>query len=471
MSKTTPDSLDTFEKISRIPCSAAELDAWHRKPRAFDRLTPPWEKIEILQHAPIEEGKQTTLRVKTGPIWSEWVAKYIGVKPGEEFTDIQITGPFAEWQHRHRFLSKGKSATAKECSLVDEITYKAPFGPLGKIFGGWLIRRKLKRTFRYRHNITQTDIARAAAHPPAAPMRILISGAGGIVGSALVPFLEMQGHIIVRLTRTATRPGDIQWDPDSGKLDLSKAGKLDAVIHLAGENIAGGRWTIEQKDKLFYSRKRGTRLLADTLAEMVDRPRVLISASGINYYEQNSINTHDEDSSIGTSFLSEVCREWESGTRPATDAGIRVCTLRIGVVLTPAGGALQKMLLPFKFCVGGPVGGGRQRMSWISIDDLVDMVARALGDDRWHGPINAVATEPVTNRAFGKALGKALHRPALIPTPAFAVRLLFGKMVDETILADLPVYSKRLKTELGYDLRHPDLESALSHLLGGKSCP
>ena len=457
---------EIFEKISRIPCSGAELDAWHRKPGAFDRLTPPWEKMEILGDAPIEEGKQVTLRVRMGPFWKEWVAKYIKVKEGEEFTDVQVEGPFAEWRHRHRFIARGKGEAAKECSLVDEVQYRAPLGPVGKFLGGWFFRRKLERSFRYRHDLTKADIERAKQHPPAAPMRILISGATGLIGRTLIPVLEMQGHTVIRLTRSSQRHSDIEWDPDAGRLDLSAAGKIDAVIHLAGENIAGGRWTKKQKDKLFYSRKRGTRLIADTLAEMVDRPKVLISASGINYYEQNAINTHDEDSPIGTSFLSEVCREWELGNRPAEEAGIRVCKLRIGVVLTPAGGALKKMLLPFKLCAGGPVGSGRQRLSWIAIDDLIDMITRALGDERWSGPVNAVAEEPVTNKEFGKALGRALRRPAFIPAPGFALRLVFGPMVDETILPDLPVYSKRLKEELGYDLRHPELDGALAHLLG-----
>ncbi len=461
-----------FERISRIPCPGADLDAWHRLPDAFTRLTPPWEKVEVVEDAPIEEGKRVKLRVKMGPLWRDWTAKFIGVKPGEEFTDIQEDGPFAEWRHRHRFLAKGKSgAAAAECSLVDHIRYRLPLGFFGRLLGARFVRRKLERTFRYRHDLTLADIERGKAHPTLRPLRVVVSGATGLVGKTLLPYLRMRGHEVLRLTRSPREEGDLAWDPDAGVLDLGAAGRIDAAIHLAGENVAGGRWSKGRMERILYSRKRGTRLLADTLAALPEPPKVVISASGVNYYEQDSINTHDEGSPVGTAFLSEVCREWEGALRPLEDAGTRVCTLRIGMVLTPAGGALGKMLPIFKAGLGGRVGHGRQRTPWIAIDDLVDMIDRALGDARWSGPVNAVAEEPASNREFTKALAKALRRPAWFPVPAFALRLLLGKMADETLLADLAIYSKRLKDELGYELRHPHLEGALAHLLGAHREP
>ncbi len=459
---------EKFEKISSIPCTPAELDAWHRQPGALDRLTPPWEQTEIVEHGRIENAGRTTVRFKSGPFWRRWVAEYQAVEEGAEFTDVQVAGPFAAWRHRHRFL--GKSQGSKECSLIDEVSYRAPFGLAGRLLAGRWIRRKLERLFTYRHELTGTDIARAAAHPAPEPMRVLVTGASGLVGRALVPYLRMRGHTVLKLTRDAKANDEVGWDPGARQLDLSLAGKIDAAVHLAGENIAGGRWTRARRDRIFYSRKDGTRLLAETLAKLDEPPRALISASGINYYEADAINTHNEDSPVGTGFLSEVCREWELATRPAEDAGIRVLKLRIGMVLTPAGGALKKMLLPFKLGLGGRVGGGRQRLSWIGIDDLVDMIDRALGDAAWEGVVNAVAAEPATNRDFTRALARALRRPAFLPVPGWAARLLFGEMVDETLLADLPVYSKRLPA-LGYELRHPGLDGALRHLLGAYGRP
>ena len=296
-------------------------------------------------------------------------------------------------------------------------------------------------------------------------MRILVSGASGLIGSALTPCLKMRGHEILPLTRQANQQGDIEWCPETGKLDLSEAGKLDAVIHLAGENIAQGRWSSRKKEKILTSRKRGTRLLCDALAAMPAPPGVLISASGINYYGNSGNGRIDENSPAGTGFLSTVCQEWEQATSPAEQAGIRVCRLRIGMVLTPAGAALKKMLPPFRLGLGGKIGSGKQRTGWVTIDDLVGMIDRALGDKRWQGAVNAVAKEPASNIDFTAQLAKTLRRPAIFPIPAFMVRLLFGEMVNETLLADLPVYSTRLG-ELDYHLLHPELTGALCHLLG-----
>ena len=296
-------------------------------------------------------------------------------------------------------------------------------------------------------------------------MRILITGATGLIGYALTPCLKTRGHEVLRLTRHAKQQGDMTWNPEAGELDLSGAGKLDGVVHLAGENIAEGRWTPGKKERILSSRINGTRLLCNVLAAMNEPPEVLISASGINYYGQHNAKRIDEDSPAGTGFLSEVCRGWEQATSPAGQAGIRVCRLRIGMVLTPAGGALKKMLPPFKLGLGGKVGNGNQRTGWITIDDLIGMIDCALADERWQGPINAVAKEPASNRDFTRQLARILRRPAIVPVPALLVRILFGEMVNDTVLADLPVYSKRL-IDLGYKLRHPKLAGALNHLLG-----
>ncbi len=293
---------------------------------------------------------------------------------------------------------------------------------------------------------------------------ILISGATGMIGKHLIPSLEAKGHNVIILTRNPINDHDIKWDPQSDSIYLSKSQQPDAVIHLAGESIMSRRWSKSQKEKISKSREKGTRLLSETIAKLPVPPKVLISASGINYYDQDSNESHTEDSSPGRRFLSTVCKCWEEATNPALEANIRVCIMRIGVVLTPTGGILKKMLPFMKLGLGGRIGSGLQKMSWISIDDLVGMINEALSDDRWKGPINAVADEPVTNKEFTNALAKLLNRPAPLPAPKFLIKFLFGEMAEETLLADLPVYSKRIP-ELGYKLTYPSLHKALTHLI------
>ncbi|MEM0896556.1 MAG: TIGR01777 family oxidoreductase, partial [Verrucomicrobiota bacterium] len=382
---------------------------------------------------------------------------------GKQFVDVQVNGPFAEWLHRHRFVRKGKSSSV----LLDEISYRLPLGFVGQLFGGRFVKSRLERTFRYRHRVTSDDVARLKdpLFADVQPMRILVSGGRGLVGDALAPLLRSFGHTVLVLTRNPTSENDVAWDLKNKTIDLAGAGKVDAIIHLAGENIAGGRWSKKRMDRIFYSRKDGTRLLADAVARMDSPPRVIVSASGINYYQSSALNVHTEDSPIGTSFLSEVCREWEQQWWPAEEAGIRVAKLRIGAVLSPAGGMLAKLLPVFLLGGGGPVGHGRQRLSWIAIDDLVDIIHRALLDERYAGPINTCAPEWVSNKDFGRTLGRIVRRPSFLPAPAFALRAALGKLADEALLSDLAVEPAKLKS-LDYPFRLSKLEDALCHLLG-----
>jgi uncharacterized protein (TIGR01777 family) len=455
---------ERFEKSLSLPVSAEVLHDWHLRPGAFSRLCPPWDPVEIVETSPkIVNGAKTTLRVKAGPFRRRWIAEYRACIKGKEFTDVQIAGPFKSWEHRHQFIPKG----GEKCVLVDSIDYELPLGFLGRIFGKRFVAKKLEATFRYRHTVTAQDLTRASERPPEPPLTILVTGASGLVGSALVPYLENAGHKIITLGRRPNPddPRALTWDPDAGTLSLAAAGPLDAVIHLAGENIAAGRWSKNQKDRIFYSRKRGTRLLADALARLEKPPKVLVSASGVNYYEPSAYNIHTEESPLGTGFLSEVCRVWEGETRPAREAGVRVVNARLGVVLTPAGGALSKMLPIFKLGLGGRMGDGRQRMSWIALDDVIDVLHRAVIDPRFEGPVNVTSPNIVENREFSSTLGRVLHRPSLVPVPERALTLAFGEMARETVLPDLAVAPAKLK-ELGYDFRFPELESALKHLLG-----
>ena len=296
-------------------------------------------------------------------------------------------------------------------------------------------------------------------------MKILVTGASGLVGSALVPLLAGGGHEVARLGRSAPAPGDIRWDPAAGVLEAGALEGLDGVVHLAGENIAAGRWTEARKRRIKASRVNGTRLLARALAGLERPPRVLVSASAIGFYGDRGDEDLTEGSAAGSGFLAEVCREWEAATEAAAAKGIRVVHARLGVVLGKDGGALARMRTPFKLGVGGIIGSGAQYMSWITLDDTAAAIAHLLSTDAAAGPVNVVAPSPVTNREFTRTLGRVLRRPTLFPMPGFAARLAFGEMADALLLASARVRPARLM-DSGYAFRHDSLEEGLRQVLG-----
>jgi len=281
-------------------------------------------------------------------------------------------------------------------------------------------------------------------------MKILISGSSGLVGSALRSSLEKDGHEVGSLPRTYEAP-----------IDFSD---VDALVHLAGENIADGRWTAEKKRRIEDSRVIGTRQLAEQLARSTAKPSVFISASAIGFFGNRGAEVLDENSTAGNDFLAQVCRKWEEASAPAAEAGIRIVNIRTGIVLSTEGGALKKMLLPFKMGGGGILGTGQQYMSWISLIDEVKAIRFLLENERIHGAVNLVSPNPITNHEFTKTLGKALHRPTIVPMPGFAARLLFGEMADALLLGSTRVIPKKL-VDAGYEFCHPDLDSALKDIL------
>ncbi|MCA9166936.1 MAG: TIGR01777 family oxidoreductase [Planctomycetales bacterium] len=295
-------------------------------------------------------------------------------------------------------------------------------------------------------------------------MKILVSGASGLVGSALRQVLAGRGAQVLNLTRSPRNSDDIGWDPGAGQLDPGALEGIEAVVHLAGESIANGRWTAEQKQRILNSRVRGTQLLAETVAGMANPPRALISASAIGYYGDRGSQQLTEDSAAGTLFLSRVCQQWEEATSPALRAGIRVVNTRFGVILSREGGALKKMLTPFRLGLGGRIGDGRQYWSWITLQDTVRAIDFALQHDSINGPINVVAPHPVTNSQFTKSLGRVLHRPTIFPMPAFAARLALGEMADELLLASANVIPAQLNAA-GFRFLHAELEPALREVI------
>lgn len=296
-------------------------------------------------------------------------------------------------------------------------------------------------------------------------MRIAITGASGFVGQAVAVALRAGSHDLVRLVRRPDgRPDSATWDPATGALDAKNLGAIDAVIHLAGENIAAGRWKASRKNAMAESRGPATERLCRTLLTLPQRPRVLVSASATGIYGDRGDEVLDEQSAPGTGFLADVAQAWEAATAKARDAGMRVVTLRIGMVLDPAGGALSRMRLPFRLGLGGRLGHGRQWISWITRRDLVRAIEFVLQREDLSGPVLAVAPEPVTNRDFTRALGRALSRPTFVPAPAFLLRLLFGEMADALLLASQRAVPRRLPAS-GFAFADPQLGPALQSML------
>lgn len=296
-------------------------------------------------------------------------------------------------------------------------------------------------------------------------MKVLVGGATGLVGGVLIDHLTASRIEILRLSRSPAPAGEptVQWDPSAGLLPAAQLEGVDAVVHLAGESIAG-RWNADKKRLIRSSRVDGTRLLSETLAGLTRRPEVLVCASAVGYYGERGDEVCTEQSPPGEGFLAVVALEWEAATAAAREAGIRVVNLRMGVVLSPKGGALATMMRPFGLGLGGRVGSGRQYMSWVTLDDLVRIIDHIIHRDELHGAVNAVAPQAVTNTEFTKALGRALRRPTLLPLPAFVVRLVLGEMGETLLLSSTRVDPAVLR-ESGYEFVHPTLAEALVELV------
>ena len=296
--------------------------------------------------------------------------------------------------------------------------------------------------------------------------KILISGSHGLVGRALVKLLTSEGHDVIKLVRSQPASGapEIQWDPEKATIEKQRLEGLDAVVHLAGENIAEGRWSNEKKRAIRESRIKGTTLLSEALASLQNPPSVFVSASAIGFYGDRGDELLTENSQPGDGYLADVCQDWEKSAAPAVEKGIRTVFARFGIILAEEGGALAKMLTPFRLGIGGRVGDGKQWMSWIALGDVTGALRLMVYDSFVNGPVNFVAPHPVTNAEFTKTLGSVLSRPTFLPVPAFGARLAFGEMADALLLSSQRVEPAVLKAR-GFGFRFPRLEPALKHVL------
>ena len=441
-----------------------EVFAWHTRLGAMRRLVPPWQPMKVVKETESLADGQAILGLPGG---LRWIAQHdpAGYDPPYQFLDVLssdglMTLPprvIGWWRHTHRYSDAGPGPTGSGTTRVHDIVDTTVPG------------FALRSTFAYRHRQLAEDLAAHADASGAGRLTIAITGSSGLVGTALSAFLSTGGHRIIRLVRhDPANVDERRWDPDHPEADLLDG--VDAVVHLAGESIAG-RFTESHRRRIRDSRIEPTRRLAE-LAAAGPGLRAFVSASAIGYYGYDCGDTVlDEDSPRGDGFLADVVAEWEEATAPASAAGLRVVQVRTGIVQAAAGGTLRLLRPLFAAGLGGRLGSGKQWLSWIGIDDLLDVYYRAVYDDRLTGPVNAVAPYPVRNTEYTAALAHTLRRPALMPVPSFGPRLLLGRQgATELAEANQRVSPAKL-TALGHRFRQPTVEDALGHQLGRDPAP
>ena len=468
--------MPVFERQSRYPYPREVVFAWHQRPGAVVRLMPPG--MATLLSAPtdgINAGSELTLRIthpllaglklpgSKGGIGLTWHVRHGDMIEGERFVDEQVRGPFKSWLHEHEFADGPSGSTV----ITDRITWELPVRlPAG--FDDALLQMQLDGLFQFRERQLRDDLA-LQARLPVKPLSVVVTGASGLIGRQVCAVLTTGGHRVTRLVRTPEAAsgqgsGTAAWDPMAGTIDRDALAAADAVIHLAGEPISG-RFTARHRRDILESRTRSTGLLAETLASS-GMPRTLVQASAIGYYgARRPDEVLTEESEAGTGFLAGVVRAWEGAARPATDAGVRTVFMRTGIVLSEGGGALQPMVPLFSFGLGGRLTDRDAWMSWVGLDDVARAYVFALLTPSVAGPVNAVSPRPVTSQEFADTLGQVLHRPSMVPTPAFGPALLLGREGrDELVATDQRVMPTKLLDE-GFVFGQGHLIGALRHAL------
>ncbi|MFT5701954.1 MAG: hypothetical protein ACI8ZB_004858 [Desulforhopalus sp.] len=454
-----------FEHRSSYPCSAQQLYDWHSRFGALERLLPPWEKTKIVsRQGGIDPGGKVVLKMRTGLFPFHFHAHHVENVPGKMFRDIQEKGPFTSWSHSHFFTDTTSGST-----LYDKVEYSLPFEKKLPGFIKRHVHKSLQQVFHHRESIISEDI-KVHLRCSGKPLTILISGASGVLGRELIPFLTTGGHQVWTLVRRApdTQKNEIFWDPENDILDASQLPELDAVIHLAGEYIGLSRWSEEKKQRVISSRVEGTNLISRVISSLDVKPKVFLCASAVGYYGDTSQTDLQETQPQGSDFISEVCGRWEASAAAAEKAGIRTVFLRLGVGLTPRGGALERILETSPLGFMRRFGSGNQYISWISTDDMISAMLHCLACESLQGPVNIAAPEPVTNTQFMRTLAKVAKRPLLLPVPAALLKIVYGQMASEILLSGSHVSTKKL-VDSGFQFRHPNLELALKKLLGKDS--
>lgn len=456
--------MPVFRYRSRLSHPPDEVFRWHERPGAFERLSPPWVDVEVVEReGGIRDGGRVVLRVRKGPVDVRWELRHRDYEENRRFRDEQVDGPLKRWLHTHRFEPTDDGGTA----LVDEVEWDPPMGAMADLFAGSKVERELTRLFAFRHRRLANDLALHARFRDRPRRTVAISGSTGLIGGHLSTFLTAGGHRVVPLVRhrEQARDGAIFWDWRAGEIDREALEGTDAVVHLAGEPLVGFRWTSDKKREIWDSRVKGTELIARTMAGLHGGPSTLVNASGIDYYGGRGDEILTEESPAGRGFLADLCRAWEDATSRADRSGVRVVRIRTGFVLTPEGGALGTMLLPFRVGLGGRIGNGRQYVPWIDLDDEIGIIHHALMDEGVRGPLNLTAPHPVPNATFSDALGRVLGRPTLVPVPKLAVKALFGEMGDELLLNGQRARPEAI-VAAGYEHLFQGLEESLRHQLG-----
>ena len=445
-----------------------EIWNWYNSPGAFRRIMPEWEGIIPMNAGALENDDETIFKVGIGPIRQTWVAKHHSVIPGETFADRMMRGPFGAWNHVHRFDSTGAGKT----TIYDDVEYKLPLHFLTGWSAGLTVLPRMRQMFKYRSTRVDSDIKQIQATANQPRQKVLVSGSTGMIGLQLCAFLETAGHDVYRLLRPKTKlPADvnsekvIRWNDLTGDVLEGDMNGFDSVIHLAGAGIGDKRWSKKRKQLIRDSRVIPTENLSRVLASLDKPPKALLSGSAIGFYGDRGSEVLDEKSKSGSDFLAEICSEWEEASSQAKDAGIRVVNLRTGIVVSPLGGALSKLLLPAKMGGGGPVGGGKQIQSWISLDDEIFAIHHLMMTESCTGPYNLTSPNPVPQKKFAKILGRVIRRPAFMPLPGFMIRIMFGEMGKKLVLEGQHVEPSRL-LESGFEFTYNDLESCLRNCLG-----
>lgn len=454
--------MPTLTARSRFSLSPAAMLAWHARPGAFERLSPPWVDVRVRERpAALRAGESFILDLGLGPLHRAWHGRLTRVDAGG-FTDDLVRGPLPAWRHDHCFFPDGAG-----CRLEDRVTFTMPGGQVGAHVAGTYIRRQMERMFAWRHMRLRADLAVPETPPLGA--RVAISGASGVIGAPLADMLTTRGHTVLRLVRRPpATPDEVFWQPGAGsrggQIDPAALEGVDAVVHLAGESISRGRWTAAKKERIRESRLAGTRLICQTIANLSRRPRVLLAASGTGYYGDRGDQELHEDAGVGSGFLAEVARDWEAAVEPAVQAGVRVVNLRIGVVLAARGGLLPAMLPWYRLGLGLVPGTGRQWWPWVGLDDTVNAILHAMNADDLRGPLNVVSPAPAVAADVCAALAKALDRPLLMHAPDWAMRAAAGEKAD-AVFASARAAPDRLR-QSGFRFTHPGLDAALRWELG-----